>query len=102
MASCCVNNLGGRVLLLGATPDQANDYVRKHCKEYYEIPPGFVFRDVRILLKCPMLVGIQVRKQKVLLPFMKRCTGLGTILYEIAAKEADIDFIREHLAKVSE
>lgn len=54
-----------------------------------------------MLLSNPMLVGIQVRKRKILLPFMKRCSGLGTILYEIPAKEADLDFIRENLVKVS-
>ncbi len=102
MASRCVNNLGGQVLLMDVTPEQVNDYVRKHCKEYYEMPPDFVFRDIRVLLASPMLVGLQVQKKRVLLPFTKRCSGPGTMLYEIAAKEADLDFIRNNLVKVSE
>ncbi|WP_214084136.1 DUF1894 domain-containing protein [Methanoculleus sp.] len=102
MPSRCVNNLGGKVLLINATPDEANEYVRKHCREYYEMPPDFVFKDVRVLLKFPMLVGLQVRRQKVLLPCMKRCSGLGTMLYEVAVKEADLDFIRNTLAKAPE
>ncbi|MCM2466737.1 DUF1894 domain-containing protein [Methanoculleus oceani] len=101
MPSRCVNNLGGKVLLLNVTPDQVNDYVRKHCKEYYEMPPDFVFRDIRMLLASPMLVGLQVRKQRILLPFTKLCSGPGTMLYEIAAKEADLEFIRNNLVKVS-
>ncbi|KDE54965.1 DUF1894 domain-containing protein [Methanoculleus sp. MH98A] len=101
MPSCCVNNLGGKVLLLNATPDEANDYVRTHCREYYEIPPNFVFRDVRVLLRSPMLVGLQVKRGKILLPFTKRCAGPGTMLYEIAAKEGDLDFIRSSLPRVS-
>ncbi len=101
MPSRCVNNLGGKVLLKDVTPDQANDYVRKHCKEYYEIHPDFVFRDVRVLLKSPMLVGLQIRRGRILLPFKKLCSGYGTMLYEITAKEADIDFIRRNLVKVS-
>nr|WP_300998776.1 DUF1894 domain-containing protein [Methanoculleus sp.] len=100
--SRCVNNLGGKVLLINVTPDEANEYVRKHCREYYEMPPDFVFKDVRVLLKFPMLVGLQVRRQKVLLPCMKRCSGLGTMLYEVAVKEADLDFIRNTLAKAPE
>jgi hypothetical protein len=49
-----------------------------------------------------MLVGLQNRKKRVLLPFTKPCPGYGTMLYEIAAKEADLDFIRSSLVKVSE
>lgn len=102
MPSCCVNNLGGKVILMGVTPDQVNDYVREHCKEYYEMPPGFVFKDIRVLLSSPMLVGLQIRKKRILLPFTKRCSNPGTMLYEIAAKEADLDFIRGSLAKAPE
>ncbi|SCL75316.1 hypothetical protein L21_1212 [Methanoculleus chikugoensis] len=102
MASRCVNNLGGLVLLKDVTPDQVNDYVRKHSKEYYEMEPGFVFKDIRMLLKKPMLVGLQIRKGKILLPFTKPCPGYGTMLFEIAAKDADIEFIRDNLVKVSE
>ncbi|MDK2889433.1 MAG: hypothetical protein PWR21_64 [Methanoculleus sp.] len=102
MPSRCVNNLGGKVLLLNAMPEEVNDYVRKHCKEYYEMPPDFVFKDIRVLLKSPMLVGLQVRRRRILLPFTKRCAGPGTMLYEVAAKKADLDFIRNNLPKVSE
>ncbi|KAF5085551.1 hypothetical protein DSECCO2_66080 [anaerobic digester metagenome] len=101
MASRCVNNLGGRVILKEATSEQVNDYVRKHCREYYEMPLDFVFKEIRMLLKSPMLVGLQIKKGKILLPFTKPCPGYGTILYEIAAKETDLDFIRSNLTKVS-
>ncbi len=87
---------------MDVTPEQVDDYVRKHCREYYEMPPGFVFKDIRILLKTPMLVGLQIRKKRVLLPFTKPCPGYGTMLYEVTAKEADLDFIRSNLVKVSE
>ncbi len=50
----------------------------------------------------PVLVGLQIRRQKVLLPFTKPCSGLGTMLYEVAVKEADLDFIRNTLAKAAE
>ncbi|BBL67983.1 DUF1894 domain-containing protein [Methanoculleus chikugoensis] len=102
MASRCVNNLGGLVLLKDVTPDQVNDYVRKHSKEYYEMEPGFVFKEIRMLLKEPMLVGLQIRKGKILMPFTKPCPGYGTMLFEIAAKDADIEFIRDNLVKISE
>ena len=100
MASRCVNNLGGRVLLTGAAPDDVNNYVRKNSKEYYEITPGFEFREVRMLLRSPMLVGLKIKKQKILLPFTKPC--YGTILYEIDAKSGDFDFLRSNLLKKSD
>ncbi|MFA7199551.1 MAG: DUF1894 domain-containing protein [Methanoculleus sp.] len=87
---------------MGVTPDQVDDYVRKNSKEYYEMPPEFVFKDIRMLLKKPMLVGLKLRKRKILLPFTKPCPGYGTMLIEIAAKDADIEFIRNNLTKVSE
>ena len=102
MASRCVNNLSGQVLLMDVTPEQVNAYVQKHCKEYYEIHPGFVFREIRMLLKTPMLIGIQNRKRRILLPFTKPCPTYGTMLYGVAATEADLDFIRNNLVKVSE
>jgi hypothetical protein len=97
MPSCCVNSLGGKVLLMDATPEEVNSYVKRHCKEYYEIPPGFVFKGIRMLLKEPMLVGLQVKKGRILLPFTKRCPNLGTILYEIVADEDDLNYIRSML-----
>lgn len=97
MPSCCVNSLGGKVLLMDATPREVNDYIKRHCREYYEISPGFIFKDIRVLLKEPMLVGLQVKRGKILLPFTKRCPNLGTILYEIAADEDDLNYIRSTL-----
>jgi hypothetical protein len=44
-----------------------------------------------------MLVGLQVKRGKILLPFTKRCPNLGTILYEIAADEDDLNYIRSTL-----
>ncbi len=99
MPSRCVNNLGGRVLLTDATVEEVNEYVKKNSKEQYLLIPGFVFRDVRMLLKAPMLVGLQIRKQKVLLPFTKICPGLGTMLYEVRATEDDFAYLRANLEK---
>ncbi|MDI3507339.1 MAG: hypothetical protein PWQ69_1319 [Methanomicrobiaceae archaeon] len=93
MPSCCVNSLGGKVLLMDATPEEVNTYIKRHCKEYYEVYPGFVFKGIRMLLKEPMLLGLQIKKGRILLPFTKRCPNLGTILYEIAADEDDLNYI---------
>jgi len=100
MSSRCVNNLGGRVILSGASPDDVNNYVRENSKEYYEVISGFEFRDVRMLLRSPMLVGLKIKRQKILLPFTKPC--YGTILYEIDAKAGDFDFLRSNLPKKSD
>ncbi|RXE56377.1 hypothetical protein ABH15_09800 [Methanoculleus taiwanensis] len=99
MPSRCINNLGGKVLLKDTTPDEVNRYVTKNSKEQYELYPEFVFRDIRILLKAPMLLGMQIRRQKILLPFTKLCPGYGTVLYEINATEDDFAYLRAHLKK---
>ncbi|HUU75309.1 MAG TPA: DUF1894 domain-containing protein [Methanoregulaceae archaeon] len=89
----CVKNMGGEFILMDTTPEQVNEYVRKHCREYYEIPPDVViFRDTRIILESPMLVGFKVKKGKILVPFTKRC--MGSFLVEIDAAEEDFEFFR--------
>ena len=100
MADRCVNKLDGKILLSDANAEQVNEYVRKKCKEYYEMVPGFVFRNITIQLTAPMLVGLQIKRRKILLPFTKVC--LGTLLYEVDAKEGDMDRIRSQLARRSE
>jgi hypothetical protein len=93
----CVKNLGGTIILGNAAPDQVNEYVRDTCPEYYEILPDVViFRDTRIELEAPMLVGFQVHAGKLFLPFTKRCTG--TVLIEIDASKSDFAYFRrKHL-----
>ncbi len=100
MADRCVNKLDGRIILSDATPEQVNEYVRRKCKEYYEVAPGFEFRNISLLLKAPMLLGLQVKRKKILLPFTKVC--MGTFLYEIPAKEGDLDHIRSRLRERSD
>ncbi|MDG6256898.1 MAG: DUF1894 domain-containing protein [Methanomicrobiaceae archaeon] len=62
--SRCVNRLGPNVLLRDTSEEAINTYVRENCKDYYEIPPNFVLRDVTILLHTPMLLGFKIRKKK--------------------------------------
>jgi hypothetical protein len=89
----CARHLGGTIILKNASPGQVNEYVRSTCPEYYEIPPDVViFRDTRIELEAPMLVGLQTKNRKLLLPFTKRCTG--TVLIEIDAKKSDFAYFR--------
>ena len=97
MADRCVNKLEGKIILSDATPEQVNEYVRRKCREYYEMPSDFEFKSITILQKAPMLVGLQVKRRKILLPFTKICTG--TFLFEINAKEEDLDYIRSRLEK---
>jgi hypothetical protein len=93
----CAKNLGGTIILENADPDQVNEYVRNTCPEYYEILPDVViFRDTRIELEAPMLVGFQVHAGTLFLPFTKRCTG--TVLIEIDASKSDFEFFRRMYA----
>ncbi len=87
----CINNFGGKFVLEDVTPERVNEYVRKTCTEYHEIPPdAVVFRDTLISLESPMLVGFRRKKRKMLLPFTRRCRG--TCLIEITVTEQDFEF----------
>lgn len=88
----CIRYLDVETILNGVTGRKVNTYIRKHCSEYYLMPPGFEFRGIAIQLKSPMLIGFIVEKQKILLPFTKPC--YGTMLYEIFAEEGDFVSIR--------
>jgi hypothetical protein len=88
----CFNQLWSVIIMKNATVRKVNSYIRKTCREYYPLPPGFVFRDVPILLKSPMLVGILPKEAKILMPFTKPC--YGTMLYELDAGEDDVSFLR--------
>lgn len=100
MTSHCVNKLDGTIILSDATPEQVDAYIRRRCREYYTVISGFEFKEVEVRLAAPMLLGLKIRKRKILLPFTKSCHG--TFLYEIDAEKEDIDFIRARLEKRSE
>lgn len=91
----CVRYLHPEIILREVTGRKVNNYVKKHCNEYYLIPPGFVFRGTAIQLKSPMLIGIQPESSTILLPFTKPC--YGTMLFEISADEEDFAFLRAAL-----
>jgi hypothetical protein len=93
----CINKLRAAVVLKDTTAEEINEYIRKNCAEYYEIPPNFRFKCITILLKSPMLVGFKKKKNKILLPFEKVC--FGPVLYEINATDEDFEFIRNAVKK---
>ena len=87
----CINNLGDRFVIRDGTPEEVNRFIQRHCREYVEIPPDIViFRETRISLSCPMLVGLDKKNHKIFVPFTKRC--MGTFLVEIDAGEEDFSF----------
>jgi hypothetical protein len=91
----CFNQLWSAIILKNVTARKVNSYIRKTCSEYYTVPPGFVFRGVPILLKAPMLVGLEMKKKKILLPFSKPC--YGTMLFELDAAAEDFLVLRSAL-----
>ena len=83
----------GEYLLEDVSPDEAINYVKAHCSEYHEIPPDVViFKNTRIILDSPMLVGFHKEKNTILVPFTKRC--MGTFLVKVDATEEDFEFFR--------
>jgi hypothetical protein len=77
------------------TEETINKYVKESCKEYYQLSPRLNSRGVTILLNNPMLVGFKLKKQKILLPFVKPC--FGPMLIELTAGDGDFDWLRKEL-----
>jgi hypothetical protein len=93
----CFNQLWSEIVLKNVTPHRADNRVKKSCKEYYLIPPGYVFRGVPILISGSMLVGIDEEEKRILMPFRKPC--YGTSLYAIDVDRKEIASLREDLCE---
>jgi hypothetical protein len=91
----CFNQLFSKIVLKNITPRRCDSRVRKACREYYELLPGYEFREVPILLNKPMLVGIDEEEGRILMPFRKPC--YGTSLYIIEAGPEEIARLRADL-----
>lgn len=91
----CTRYLCTDTLLSNVTGRKVNNYIRKHCREYYLMPPGFIFWGIAIPLKSPMLIGFMPESGMILLPCTKPC--YCTRLYEIMAEEGDFAGIRAAL-----
>ncbi len=92
----CFNRIWSDIILKDATPRRADNRVRKSCREYYRIAPGYVFRGVTILIERPMLVGIDEEAGRILMPFRKPCYGMS--LYAIDSDRAEIAALRQALS----
>lgn len=88
----CFNQVWTKILLKDVTPRRADNRVKKECPEIYRIEPGYVFREVAILLPRPMLFGINESKSRIIMPFRKPC--FGTSLYSIDANQEEIVRLR--------
>jgi len=91
----CFNQVWSEIILKNVTARRADNRVKKVCSEYYLIEPGFVFRDVPILIERPMLVGIDEEEERILMPFRKPC--YGTSLYSIDSGREEIARLRTDL-----
>lgn len=91
----CFNQVWSEILLKNVTPRQAENRIKKECEEWYTVIPGFVFRDVQVLLKRPMIIGIDEKAGRILLPFTKPC--FGTSLYSISSESDEIASLRRDL-----
>ena len=91
----CINRLSSTIIMKETTEQAINDYIKESCREYYEIPPGFEFRGVTILLNKPMLMGFKLKKSRILLPFVKPC--FGPMLIELNADDGDFEILRKEL-----
>ncbi|MDI9633387.1 MAG: DUF1894 domain-containing protein [Methanolinea sp.] len=92
----CFNRFWSDIVLKNSTPEECDAEVKKKCREYYLVSPGYLFRGVPLKLPCPMLLGIKVKKKRLLVPYRKPCYGLS--LYAIETDEEEIGEIRRTLA----
>ncbi len=74
------------------TPRRADNRVKRVYPEVYQIEPGYVFREVPILLPRPMLFGINETESRIVIPFRKPCFGLS--LYSINTNQEEIGRMR--------
>ncbi len=96
----CINRLISGIVLKDATVEKVNAYVKETCSEWYEVPPGFEFRGVNLLLPAPMAMGFKRKKKKVLVPFVKPC--YGPMLVEVDAQDGDFEEIIKTLGAAKE
>lgn len=89
----CINRIRGKIVLKDTTKDAVAAYVRENCPEHYDVPPGFSFRGITLLLDEPMPLGIRRKKKKILVPFVKPC--FGPILVEVDARVEDFEYLAE-------
>ncbi len=88
----CINKLISRILLKDTTIAKVEEFVKDTCSEWYDIPPGFRFRGITILLPRPMPVGFKRKKKKILMPFVKPC--FGPMLVELDASDGDFELLK--------
>lgn len=93
----CVKRLPAKILVKDASAEEANEYIKKHAKEHYEIPPDYEIRNICILGESPMLVGIKEKKRKILFTFTRPC--FGTDVLEMDTTPEEIATIRADLRK---
>ena len=93
----CIKRIPARTLVKDISPAEANEYIRARAKENYEMPPDYAIRDVVVLGKSPMVVGVMNRKQKILFPFTRPC--FGTAVMEMDALPGEIEKIRADLGE---
>jgi hypothetical protein len=74
---------------------EAAEYVRKNCREYYEVPPGFKLFDIHIIGVPPILVGID--GPLITFPYTKPCHG--TFLLRLSG-ESEVARIKKEGKKV--
>jgi len=93
----CFNQILSEILEKDVTPRRADNHVKKVCREYYRIEPGYEFRGVPIILSRSMLIGIDEEAGRILMPFRKPC--YGTSLYAIDTDSEEVAQIRSDLGR---
>jgi len=93
----CIKKLPMKILLRDVSEEEANEYIRKHSREHYEMPSDYDIRSICILGEAPTLIGIKEKKKKILFRFTRPC--LGTDVMEMDTTQEEIEKIRSEIRK---
>ncbi len=90
----CIESLAYEVVLRGASFKECRDYIRKNCREYVDVMPGFVIFEKPTIGVPPISIGFD--GDVLTFPYTKPC--YGTFLLRVEDHE-EAERIRQAAAK---
>ena len=85
----CLEKLKYEIIERHVSFKEAAAYVKTHCREYYEVPPGFRLYDIHIIGVPPVLIGIG-EDATIIFPYTKPCHGTFLLKMEGGSEIARI------------
>lgn len=84
------------ILLRHCSFKEIAQFIRKHCSEYYEVPPGYKLFNIHIIGIPPILVGVD--DNLLIFPYTKPCHG--TFLLRVVGN-SELEILRKKGKRVT-